>query len=85
MRAKVQIKSELVMRGESAGARMSAIMRSWWFERRLITIQELKEAVDQVTSEQILGMLRRFPPTEALVIGAIGPRTEEELLGKPPA
>ena len=85
LRAKVQIKSELVMRGESAGARMSAIMRSWWFERRLITIQELKEAVDQVTSEQILGLLQRFPPTEALVIGAIGPRTEEELLGNSPA
>ncbi len=80
-RAKVQLKSELVMRGESAGARMSSIMRSWWFERRLITIQELKEAIDSVTREQIMGLLNRFPPTDSLVIGAIGPRSQEELIG----
>ncbi|HLY32278.1 MAG TPA: pitrilysin family protein [Ktedonobacterales bacterium] len=80
-RAKTQLKSELVMRGESSAARMGALMRSWWFERRLITIQEVKAAVDSVTSEQILGLLRRFPPTKPLVIGAIGPRTAEELVG----
>jgi predicted Zn-dependent peptidase len=81
VRAKVQLKSELVMRGESAGSRMSAIMRSWWFERRLVTIPELKDAVDGVTREQIMALLGRFPPSEALVIGAIGPRTEAELVG----
>jgi predicted Zn-dependent peptidase len=80
-RAKTQIKSELVMRGESSAARMGALARSWWFEQRLITIQELKAAIDGVTAEQIMGLLRRFPPTKPLVIGAIGPRTEEELVG----
>ncbi|MGZ3599881.1 MAG: M16 family metallopeptidase [Ktedonobacterales bacterium] len=80
-RAKVQLKSELVMRGESAGARMGALMRSWWFERRLITIQELKEAIDNVTRDQIMELLRRFNPMEPLVIAAIGPRTQEELIG----
>ncbi|HEX9038499.1 MAG TPA: pitrilysin family protein [Ktedonobacterales bacterium] len=80
-RAKTQLKSELVMRGESSGARMGALARSWWFERKLTTIQELKAAVDSVTTEQILGLMRRFPPTKPLVIGAIGPRTEEELVG----
>ena len=80
-RAKVQLKSELVMRGESSAARMSALARSWWFERRLITIQELKEAVDRVTQEQILHVLNRFPPLNPLVVVAIGPRTQEELIG----
>jgi predicted Zn-dependent peptidase len=80
-RAKTQIKSELVMRGESSAARMGALARSWWFEQRLITIQELKAAIDGVTAEQILGLLKRFPPTTPLVIGAIGPKTEEELVG----
>jgi predicted Zn-dependent peptidase len=80
-RAKVQLKSELVMRGESSAARMAALARAWWFERRLITIQEVKEAIDSVTREQIMGLLRRFPPTNALVIAAIGPRTEAELVG----
>ena len=80
-RAKVQLKSELVMRGESSGARASALARSWWFEHHLITIQELKEAIDRVTREQILGLLQRFPTTDPLVIAAIGPRTQEELIG----
>jgi predicted Zn-dependent peptidase len=80
-RAKVQLKSELVMRGESASARMSALARSWWFERRLIPIQEIKEAIDAVTTEQIIGLLGRFPPAEPLIIAAIGPRTEQELIG----
>jgi predicted Zn-dependent peptidase len=80
-RAKVQLKSELVMRGESAGARAAALARSWWFERRLITIQQLKEAIDGVTREQIMSLLRRFPPAEPLVIAAIGPRTQAELIG----
>ncbi len=77
-RAKTQLKSELVMRGESSAARMGALARSWWFERKLTTIQELKAAVDGVTTEQILGLMRRYPPTTPLVIGAIGPRTAEE-------
>jgi predicted Zn-dependent peptidase len=80
-RAKVQLKSELVMRGESSGARMGALARAWWFERKLTTIQEIKEAVDAVSREQIAGLLRRFPPTDRLVIGAIGPRSQEELIG----
>lgn len=80
-RAKTQLKSELVMRGESSAARMGALARSWWFERKLTTIQELKAAVDAVTTEQILALMRRYPPTTPLVIGAIGPRTQEELVG----
>jgi predicted Zn-dependent peptidase len=80
-RAKVQLKSELVMRGESSSARMGALARSWWFERKLTTIQQVREAIDAVTTEQIAGLLRRFPPTDRLVIAAIGPRTQDELIG----
>ncbi|HEY7020539.1 MAG TPA: pitrilysin family protein [Ktedonobacterales bacterium] len=80
-RAKVQLKSELVMRGESSAARMGALARAWWFEGRLIPISEITEAVDAVSQEQILGLLKRFPLTSPLVIGAIGPRTEAELIG----
>ncbi|HUY78471.1 MAG TPA: pitrilysin family protein [Ktedonobacterales bacterium] len=80
-RAKIQLKSELVMHGEDSASRMSSLLRSWWFERRLISIQEVKAAVDAVTTEQILGLMRRFPPTHPLVIAAIGPRAEDELIG----
>lgn len=80
-RAKVQLKSELVMRGESSAARMGALLRSWWYEQKLTTIQELKAAIDGVTREQIQRLLQRYPMTEPLVIGAIGPRSEAELIG----
>jgi predicted Zn-dependent peptidase len=80
-RAKVQLKSELVMRGESSSARMASLARSWWFERRLTTIQQVKEAVDAVSRAQIQHLLDRFPPDERLVLAAIGPRTRDELIG----
>ena len=60
-RAKVQLKSELVMRGESSAARMGALARAWWFEGRLIPISEITEAVDAVSQEQILGLLQALP------------------------
>jgi predicted Zn-dependent peptidase len=78
-RARVQLKSELVMRGESSAARMGALLRSWWFEGKLTTIQELKEAVDGVSREQIMRLLERFPLTDPLVQVAIGPRPAEDL------
>ena len=80
-RAKVQLKSETVMRGEGSGARMLAISRSWWYDRRIRTIQEIKEAIDSVTHEQVLRVLQRFSPLNPLAISAIGPLSQEELVG----
>jgi predicted Zn-dependent peptidase len=80
-RAKVQLKSENVMRGEGSGARMGALSRSWWYERKLRTIQEVKESIDAVTQEQILKVLQRFSPLNPLVIAAIGPLERDELVG----
>ena len=80
-RAKVQLKSEIVMRGESSSSRMLSLARAWWFEHRLIPTQEVKDAIDAVSREQILHLLERFPPMERLVITAIGPRPEAELIG----
>jgi len=80
-RAKVQLKSENVMRGEGSGARMGAIARSWWYERRMRTIQEVKEAIDAVTGEQVLNVLRRFSPLDPLTVAAIGPLDRDALVG----
>ncbi len=80
-RAKVQLKSEHVMRGEGSGARMSAIAHSWWHERQVRTIQEVKEAIDAVTQEQIMHVLQRFSPFKALTVGAIGPLSKDDLVG----
>lgn len=80
-RAKIQLKSENVMRGEGSGARMGAIARSWWFERKVHTIQEVKESIDAVTQERILEMLQRYSLLNPLTVAAIGPLSQEELIG----
>lgn len=80
-RAKVQLKSENIMRSEGSGARMGAITRSWWYERKLKTIQEVKDSIDAVTQEQILAVLHRYSPLNPLTVAAIGPLKQEELVG----
>src|SRR5579885_1038333 len=80
-RAKIQLKSENVMRGEGSGARMGAIARSWWFERKVHTIQEVKESIDAVTQESILELLHNHSLLNPLTIAAIGPLSQEELIG----
>jgi len=80
-RAKVQLKSENVMRGEGSGARMGAIARSWWFERKVHPIQEVKEAIDAVTQERILDLLHHHSLVHPLTVAAIGPLSQEELMG----
>jgi predicted Zn-dependent peptidase len=80
-RARIQLKSENVMRSEGSGARMGALARSWWYERKLRTIQEVKEAIDAVTQEQVLAVLHRFSPLDPLTVGAIGPLGHDELVG----
>jgi predicted Zn-dependent peptidase len=69
------------MRGEGSAARMGAITRSWWYERKIRTIQEVKEAIDAVTQEQVLNVLHRFSPLNPLTVAAIGPLNREELVG----
>ena len=80
-RAKVQLKSENVMRSEGSGARMGAIARSWWFERKVHTIQEVKESIDAVTRESVLDVLHRHSLLNPLTVAAIGPLSQEELIG----
>ena len=80
-RAKVQLKSETIMRSEGSGARMGAIARSWWYERQIRTIQQVKELIDAVTLDQVMAVLRRFSPLAPLVVAGIGPLDEPTLVG----
>ncbi|GAC1378178.1 MAG: hypothetical protein NVSMB33_01740 [Ktedonobacteraceae bacterium] len=80
-RAKVQLKSENVMHSEGSGSRMSAIAQSWWYERKVRTIQEVKAAIDAVTEEQVLNVLHRYSPLKPLTVAAIGPLERNALVG----
>jgi predicted Zn-dependent peptidase len=78
-RAKIQVKSEVVMQSDSSSARMAGITRSWWYQRKLIPTQEVKAAIDAVTLEQITGVLRRYPPTQPLSLAMVGPAKPDEV------
>ena len=45
-RARTQLKSALVMQGESTSARAGALASDWYHLGRLRTLQELAEAID---------------------------------------
>ena len=78
-RAKVQVKSEVVMGSESSTSRVNSLLRAWWFERRIIPIATVKESINAVTTDQILKLMQRFPPTKTLMLAAVGPASQEEL------
>jgi predicted Zn-dependent peptidase len=78
-RAKVQVKSEVVMQSESSTARVNSLLRGWWFERRVIPIHDVKANIEAVTTEQIQTVLRRFPPTQTLTLSAVGPASQDDL------
>ncbi len=78
-RAKVQVKSEVVMQSESSTARVNSLLRGWWYERRVIPITDVKARIEAVTTAQIKHVLGRFPPTQTLVLAAVGPASEDDL------
>ena len=79
--AKTRVKSSLIMRSESSAARMGANARSWWFERRLRDLDELRDRIDAVTLDAVSELIARLGITRNLASVALGPRSEDELFG----
>jgi predicted Zn-dependent peptidase len=79
--ARTKLRSALVMRSESTYARMSANLRSWWFEHRLYDLDEVKARIDAVTVEQVLDLAGDLGMTNNLTVVALGPRSKNELFG----
>jgi predicted Zn-dependent peptidase len=79
--SKTRLKSQLIMRSESTGSRMMANLRSWWFEERLRTLEEIKERIDGVTVDDIAGTLRDLQIADTMAAVAVGPRSEQDLFG----
>lgn len=80
-RAKTLVKSRTVMGSESTAARRAAIAAGWWYERRVRTLEEIKDNIDAVTTDQIKGLAASLGMTTNVVLTAIGPRSQEELTG----
>jgi predicted Zn-dependent peptidase len=71
-KAKTQLKSALVMQGESTGARAGAISSDWYHLGRLRSLAEISQAVDAVTVEQVKSHLQQCPAQDFVML-AIGP------------
>jgi predicted Zn-dependent peptidase len=80
--AKTRLKSQLVMRSESTAARMATNLRSWWFENRLHTLEEIRNRIDAVTRDGIQDLLNRLRMSNMVTAIGIGPRSESELFGE---
>ena len=72
-RAKVGLKSSLVMRSESSSSRASGIGADYYILGRVRTLDEIKSRIEETTVDSVLGYLRnnRF---EDFTVVTIGPK-----------
>ena len=75
-RARVGMKSRLVMQGESTGARASAIADDFYARGRARTLEKIAEQIEALTLEQLNDFLARNPPGKLTVV-TIGPQPLE--------
>jgi predicted Zn-dependent peptidase len=70
-RSRTQLKSSLIMQGQSTTARAGALAADWYHLHRLRSLAEMSEAIDRVTGQDVLAYLREFPAEDftTLVIG----------------
>lgn len=72
-RAKVGLKSSLIMQSESSGSRAGAIGSDYYMLGRVRSLDEIKERIEATTVDSIVGSLKR-KPFEDFTIVTIGPR-----------
>jgi len=70
-RAKTQLKSSIVMMGDSTSSRSMLLANNWHFLGRVKTMAEIKNEIDAVTSKDILAYLEAYPAKDfsGVVIG----------------
>ncbi|WP_437229337.1 M16 family metallopeptidase [Planctomicrobium sp. SH661] len=67
-RCKARAKSSLIMQQESTGARASAIARDWFHLRRVNTLTDIHNALNDLTVEQIVDYACRYPARDFTVL-----------------
>jgi len=71
-RARTQLKSSLIMQGESTAARAGALVGDWYHLRRVRSLRELSEEIDAVSADDVAAYLREYPAEDFTVL-VIGP------------
>ncbi len=72
-RAKVGLKSALIMQSESSGSRSSALGNDYYMLGRVRSLDEIKQNIEATTVDSILRFLRANPFDEFTIV-TIGPR-----------
>ena len=67
-RAKTQLKSSLVMRGESTSARESALAGDWYHLKRVRPLAEVADDIDNVAADDVLAYLQAYPADNFTVL-----------------
>ncbi|MFB3891050.1 MAG: M16 family metallopeptidase [Phycisphaerae bacterium] len=71
-RARTQLKSALVLQGESTSARANALAGDWYHLRRLRSLAEISAAIDRTTVDDVLACVAQYPARRLTVL-TIGP------------
>jgi predicted Zn-dependent peptidase len=72
-RAKTGLKADVIMSGESTGARAGAIAHDFFMRGRIRTLDEIKTAIDHVCVEQVNDYLKRNKPGPFTIV-IVGPK-----------
>jgi predicted Zn-dependent peptidase len=72
-RAKTGLKAATIMQGESTSARAGAIAHDFFMRGRLRTLDEIKDAIDSVTVEQVNAYLKKNKPGPFTIV-TVGPK-----------
>jgi predicted Zn-dependent peptidase len=72
-RAKIGLKASTIMQGESTSARAGAIAHDFFMRGRIRTLDEIKDAIDAVTVDQVNAYLKAHEPGPFTIV-TVGPK-----------
>jgi predicted Zn-dependent peptidase len=72
-RAKTGLKAATIMQGESTSARAGAIAHDYFIRGRIRTLEEIKDAIDAVTVDQVNAYLKANKPGPFTIV-TVGPK-----------
>ena len=75
-RAKADLKSKVIMRGESSFVRSASLVNDWWNLGRIRSLEEIREGIDAVKLEDIAAYAESYP-VDPLTLMTFGPKALE--------
>jgi len=75
-RCKARAKSSLIMSQESTSSRASSIARDWFYLKRITTLDQINDEIQQLTTDRVLKYIHAHPAANFTVL-TIGPQPLE--------